>query len=340
MAWGAGLGAALRGSGAVMLITLALYGCPSGDTSGDRPDRPGAHVGTAPNDPTSGASGQGEGQAGTVAMMTGGGGMTPTGGGGMQSTMMSTSAGAGGTGSGGMAAVMGTGGMGATMPMFDAGTDPARNNVTGGHICARLAQIQCAGEAFCCPNPGRDRAACETAQVNYCTTQLYLDSITQNAVTAFDPTAAASALEGFEQRASQCDPMISSFAASLQGLLGIMKGTVAAKGNCMPLTLDETTAAAYLAACKDIATTACLPTPITWTCSPRGDAGASCFTDVNCKDGLYCPNPNAEIGTKKCTARKAVGEACTIASECETLYCKGGKCVDASAEAAYCLAEK
>jgi hypothetical protein len=275
--------------------------------------------------------------------MTGGGGMAAmTGGGGMQSMVMNTSPGTGGVGvgSGGMTAVMGTGGEGAMPAMFDAGTDPARNQVTGGHVCARLAQIQCAGEAFCCPNPGRDRAACETAQINYCTTKIYLDAITQNRITGFDATAAASALEGFEQRASECDPMISSFAASLDGLLGIMKGTVAAKGDCTPLALDEATAAAYLAACEDIATTACLPTALTWKCSPRGGAGASCFTDVNCTDGLYCPNPNATIGTAKCTTRKASGETCTAPNECATLYCKGGKCVDASAEAAYCLGEK
>ena len=38
--------------------------------------------------------------------------------------------------------------------------------------------------------------------------------------------------------------------------------------------------------------------------------------------------------------RKAVGDSCTAPNECATLYCKGGKCVDASAEAAYCLGEK
>jgi hypothetical protein len=326
----------------VLVSLLALGGCPAGDQI-DRPDsNHGAHVDPAPDDPMSGASGQGGGQAGTAAMMTGGGGSTVTGSGGMQTMVMSTSTGTGGSGSGGMPAT-GSGGEGAMQaPMFDAGTDPARNQVTAGHVCARLAQIQCAGEAFCCDNPGRDRAACEAAQLAICTQELYLDAITMNAVSGFDPTAATTAFEGFEQRASQCDPTIASYAASIEGLLGMMKGTVADKGNCSPgLVLDEPTAAAYLASCKDIATTACLPKDaVVWNCAARGGEGASCFTDVNCTDGLYCPNPNAEFGTKKCAARKAVGTPCTTANECETLYCKGGSCVEATKHAAYCLGEK
>jgi hypothetical protein len=223
--------------------------------------------------------------------------------------------------------------------VFDAGSDPMRNQVQAGQVCARLAQIQCAGEAFCCTNPGRDRATCETAQTNFCTMQLYLDAITQNKITAFDPASAAAAYEGLEQRASQCDPSISSFAASVPGLLGMMKGTVAANGSCSPAGLDNASAAAALASCKDVATTACLPkTALAWSCAARGGAGASCFTDINCTDGLYCPNPNAEIGTKQCTMRKPVGSACSGASECVSLYCKGGACVDATPETAYCLA--
>jgi hypothetical protein len=120
-----------------------------------------------------------------------------------------------------------------------------------------------------------------------------------------------------------------------------MKGTVAGGGDCSPgVTLDPATVAASLASCKDVAKTACLPqNALSWTCSARGGAGASCFTDINCTDGLYCPNPQNEIGTKTCTARKKVGGACASPHECESLYCQGGACVEATAQAAYCLAK-
>ena len=85
---------------------------------------------------------------------------------------------------------------------FDAGSDPNRNHVQSGMICTRLAQIQCAGEAFCCPNPGRERAACETAQRDFCAQQVYLDAISQSASSGFDATRAASAFEQFEQLAA------------------------------------------------------------------------------------------------------------------------------------------
>ena len=222
---------------------------------------------------------------------------------------------------------------------FDAGSDPNRNHVAGGIICTRLAQIQCAGEAFCCPNPGRERAACETAQRDFCTQKVYLDAISQSASSGFDAARAASAFETFEQMAAACDTTIAKFAASSEGLRGMLRGTLQAGASCAPgITLDDAAAAAALASCTEGETQSCLPEDaLVWQCAPRGPAGASCFTDVNCQNDLYCPNPDLEFGTKKCTARKTPGESCTAPNECASLYCKGGQCVDATVEAAYCL---
>ena len=225
---------------------------------------------------------------------------------------------------------------------FDAGSDPNRNHVQAGMICTRLAQIQCAGEAFCCANPGRDRSACETAERDFCTQQVYLDAISQSAVSGFDATLAASAFEQFEQKAAACDTSIAQFGESNAGLRGMMRGTLKAGANCAPgITVDNAAAAAALASCTDGETQACLPKdPLVWLCSPKSAADAACFTDVNCQEGLYCPNPNLEIGTKKCTARKAPGASCMLPNECASLYCKGGMCVEATVEAAYCLGTK
>jgi len=143
---------------------------------------------------------------------------------------------------------------------FDAGKDPNRNHVKAGQICKRFAQIQCAGEAFCCDDPGRDRAACEAAQDDLCTMQIHLDAMSQNKIAGFDAGLAATALNHFEQLAAQCDASISAFAEAADGLLSMMKGTVAAGDSCSPgVTLDAEAVAASLVSCKNVAKTACLP---------------------------------------------------------------------------------
>jgi len=38
-------------------------------------------------------------------------------------------------------------------------------------------------------------------------------------------------------------------------------------------------------------------------------------------------------------ARKALGAPCGLPNECESLFCKGGQCVEATKQAAYCLAQ-
>ena len=102
--------------------------------------------------------------------------------------------------------------------------------------------------------------------------------------------------------------------------------------------LGKTLLVRTLASCLDPANNSCLPEgAISWTCAPRANAGGACFTDVNCVDGLFCPNPDFNIEGATCTARKAVGASCSLPNECESLFCKGGKCVEATKQAAYCL---
>src|SRR4051794_5831202 len=84
--------------------------------------------------------------------------MNPGGGGGVSATAGSGgiggTAGRGGAGNGVSAGTNGAAGDGVAgdgagsggLGEFDAGTDPGRNNVVPGTICARLSEIQCAGE--------------------------------------------------------------------------------------------------------------------------------------------------------------------------------------------------
>jgi hypothetical protein len=234
-----------------------------------------------------------------------------------------------------------TGGTGGTMMdrVFNAGTDPARNNVRAGMLCARLAQIQCAGEAYCCESPGRDVAACENAMRDACENEAYLDAISGNNITAFDEGTAATTFTELERLAAICDPSIVSFSISRDGFMAMFRGTAEAGDSCMPLTTDAKLAAAKLASCTNITTQACLPTSVlSWKCTERGGAGTACFTDVNCLDGNYCPNPELKIGSFKCEPRKPNGGPCTWGNECESLFCDAGACVEPSQRVAYCLA--
>ncbi|MDH5672009.1 MAG: hypothetical protein OEZ06_07645 [Myxococcales bacterium] len=311
----------------VSVVGVLAAGCAGGDGGGDRTANP-KPVLMPTGDNSSGAG-------------------APT----------ATAAGSGATGTMEAAISDGAAGTGAMLPgdttsdmqalverVFDPGTDPVRNNVQAGQVCARLAQIQCAGEAYCCDNPGRDRATCETVMADGCVNELFLDSVTASPVTGFDAGAASVAFTELERMASECDPGIAAFGGSASGLMGMFTGTIEAGGNCEPdggpLGLpSEPAAAAALASCTDIQSQACLPRLTSWSCEPRGQAGTKCFSDLNCVDGLYCPNPTFAVTTNAtCTPRRPVGQACSTPNECESLFCKGGACVAADAQAAYCLA--
>jgi hypothetical protein len=222
---------------------------------------------------------------------------------------------------------------------FDAGSDPARNMVQAGQVCARLAQIQCAGEAYCCENPGRDVAACVTKMTGACTGDLFVDAITLDSRTGFDAMRAATALQTFEDLARECNPTIADFGADPDGLMGMVRGTVEPGGRCSPsIAANKAQQAGALASCRDSATTACLPmSALSWTCAPRAGVGANCFSDFNCTSGNYCPNPDLKINMTRCLARKADGAACVESNECLSLTCVGGSCAAATTQSAYCL---
>lgn len=225
---------------------------------------------------------------------------------------------------------------------FDAGTDPNRNAVTVGHICDRLAQIQCAGEAYCCTNPGRTQDECYTAQKAACDSVVAgvsLDAVAGDPVAGFDAAKAEAAFTEFETLASKCDPTIASFGAQRTGLLGIVAGTVPTGGTCTPSALsDLVKIGAALVSCDDSAQ-ACMPDSAraVWTCTALADANGACFTDLNCKEGLYCDAPPPTGG--KCAARKAAGASCQLSNECASFSCTVAThtCAEPGVQTAYCL---
>jgi hypothetical protein len=225
---------------------------------------------------------------------------------------------------------------------FNAGTDPQRNQVMPGELCDRLATIQCAGEAFCCDAPGRDQDECYETMLAGCEDELYLDDIAEAESSGFDEPYAATAFTEFEALAASCDPSIARFGYDLNGLRGMMKGTVSANGSCTPpgfpaLIPSNTMAAVALASCANAATSACVPAVSLWRCKGLSAEGGDCFTDVNCQTGLYCDNPNLTLSAE-CKPRLAPGEACELPNECTSLACRDGVCAtDDDVQAAYCL---
>lgn len=320
-----------------LMLSLCVLGCGAEPPQSRRRDGSIAGAaGLAP--PTGGTIGGTPPPTGSVGGI---GGTPPTGG-------------AGGL-TGGTPPIMGgVGGMGVVgHGTFDAGgADPNRNNVVAGGVCARLAKIQCAGEAFCCDVPGRDRLACESAQMNSCASKAYIDVISKDALAGFDPAHTAIAFAQLEMLASMCDPTIAAYGASSMGFAGIFKGTRAPGSDCGPgggllNPPSKEQAAVALASCNTIETTACMPTsnaPLDpWKCTAKAGAGAACLTDLNCMMGLGCPNPTlagGSFGLGTCTPRKAAGMPCEFGNECESFYCVANVCAAAEIQAAYCLAQQ
>jgi hypothetical protein len=323
-------------SRAWLVPLLLLFACNPPDVTTPRPPR-------VPWSPGGGGAGT-EAQAGagsTVAPPTSG-----TGGiGGVAGFGAGSGSGSGGApppvAGNGTSGIGGTAGAGGGLPMrtFDAGSDPNRNAVVPGKICERLAAIQCAGEAFCCLNPGRDVAACQQEIREQCDSEALADDIAADSVAAFDATRAQVVFTELERLASQCDPSIAAYAESFDGLRSMFAGTVAPNGDCRPSNpLNMTMAGAALASCTSPSTHACMPSLGAWNCAPHASAGGACFTDINCMPGLFCDNPNLSLGGADCIQRKAVGASCELDNECQSLFCRGRSCVAAEAQVAYCLA--
>jgi hypothetical protein len=234
----------------------------------------------------------------------------------------------------------GSGGKQDAGPQFDAGSDPNRNHVKAGQVCARLAAIQCAGEAACCDDPGRDVATCRDAQQQRCMIDLLLDDVSAADDVGFDPEIASMAFAELEQRASVCDPSVPAWAASPDGFLGSLTGTLVKGESCEPeggLTASPALLTSALLSCQLASGVACLPSKDAWTCEERVGPSGRCFIDLNCADGLFCDNPMSSFDGM-CKERKAKGEGCRGATECISFVCADQKCAaENDVQAAYCL---
>lgn len=287
--------------------------------------------------PTAGQPPVGAGSGTTVGGAAGMGPLPPAGG--------SAAAGTPTAGTGGTTPPNPDGGL----PEFNAGTDPARNQVRAGEICARVAAIQCAAEAHCCTAPARTVDACTTQMSMACAMSGYLDDIAKNSVSGFNPALAEAGFNTLEEYAIACDPNVVLWLARPDALRAMFQGTVAPNGMCKPggLLPSAGNYAAALASCTQPATHSCLFTgdgpnaaPQTATCTPRGDVGAACFIDINCKDGLHCANPSMTYSGGKCAGLRQPGSECTLDTECASFTCRSAACVVATSQTAYCVSAR
>ena len=219
-------------------------------------------------------------------------------------------------------------------------SDPARNQVQAGQVCERLATLQCAGQAHCCPQPSTDFEACRVKALQGCREGSHLDTISSDPGTGFDAAAANVRLQAYEEKALACDPSVAAWADSAAGLRGMMQGTVASGASCAPQGLSTSSAAAALAYCQAPDEVSCLPDPtfLTWTCTGRAGPSGSCLTDLNCQSGLFCPQADYLSPVhSQCTLRRDLGQSCISPNECQSAACQGGSCVDATVEAVYCF---
>jgi hypothetical protein len=233
--------------------------------------------------------------------------------------------------------VVGTGGEGAP-PVNLFGDHPDRNKVQAGAVCDRLATIQCAAQDKCCFAPRTDYGTCWQDSFRICRTELYLDTITDNPATGFDPVAAEIAFTQFESLAINCDPGVTWFAASAEGLRTMLRGTRSSGDRCTPpIPIRLETAAGALASCNPSAPCLGHGTPPIWRCTAPSGAGGPCFSDLNCYDGLYCPQTDPAQFDLVCLARKPPGSPCSIGTECESLLCKNFTCAVLDQQTAFCL---
>jgi hypothetical protein len=225
----------------------------------------------------------------------------------------------------------------------DGDSVPDASVVAVGELCARFARTQCEGEQHCCDEPTRSRERCQTAMEQSCAQGVYLDQIEMSPKSDFDADTADRVFSELEKRTAECDPSITRWALSEEGLRSAFRGTLKAGEACNStggVLGDRGLIAAALAACRHADGLACLPQSLlgTWSCAPKQADGQSCVTDDNCQPASVCNNfGQAALGS--CVARLPLGAACTNSSECESVYCDDNQCATADAQTVYCAAQ-
>jgi hypothetical protein len=222
-------------------------------------------------------------------------------------------------------------------------SDAGAPEIVSDDLCARLSEIQCSSEQHCCDAPMRSMARCQSDLASSCKQTLYLDQIAAGSKTGFDEGAVDRAFGALEQLTNNCDPAITHWALSDDGLRGLFPGTLARDQNCSAVggaTADRGIVAAALSSCRRADGLACLPKSLLgdWTCAPKQPNGGSCLTDDNCEGDAICNNAG-QPALGSCTPRLPLGAACTDANQCTSLACSDQQCAEPDVQTVYCPAQ-
>jgi hypothetical protein len=201
-------------------------------------------------------------------------------------------------------------------------------------LCDQLAESYCVAHQSCCtPEQTLDQGSCLNATRALCN---WIVDIASDTRTGYDGVVARDVLAEAELLFDACDPDVSPFLLSSDGLLATLTGTVAPGDDCS--TRDIPNLAEFFS-CQD--DRACVRVGANrWTCLQRVPLGGTCRNDSDCAEGLHCSSAWYGFLDGSCAERLANSSACTRNSECLSFVCTGGEaktCEALTAENVYCI---
>jgi hypothetical protein len=224
--------------------------------------------------------------------------------------------------------------------MADGGVDATVPRVEGSALCTRLITLQCEQYVRCCSSAPMDFdvPGCIESLLPPCRDGI--GAYLADERTGYDPEIAAEALAEGEALSAACSLDIARWVATREGLFRSFAGTVPAAGDCTPTSATDV---ATFVSC-DRLDYACTPAlGDRFLCAPRVGAGASCFLDNDCVEGLACiRSVPLDPATGRCGDRLAAGAVCRQSTDCESYYCHVptglmvGTCAAATQDNVYC----
>ena len=207
---------------------------------------------------------------------------------------------------------------------FDGGPD---GSLDAGQLapidaCNALAALNCAAYYGCCPGVPEpepsERDECVRSLREGC--ELLIEPALTNSVTAYDRHLAAETLAEGQLLADECDPGYFQLARRQDGIVRVMRGTIAQGDECNAGTFVST---ANLYSCLGGPAARCLRTGPTgsWTCGVPRTETMTCQHERDCADGLHCEG----ILPSTCRRNLGTGAACRDDSDCESLVCGTGE---------------
>jgi len=231
-------------------------------------------------------------------------------------------------------------------PTPDAGDDPDAGPADGGDVgrvpvtefCAMYVDSVCNGVRDCCsrvPEPPEewDQTMCRATVGDQCGTVVGL--VLSRDYLQWDEEAAFRALmQGQAFIDDDCNPNLQDWLVDLDGFFSPVQGTRAAGAECTPSDPSNATEVlASVLSCQD--GSRCIRGGGRWSCVAPSALGDPCSFAFDCADaGARCAGG---LFNKTCQIPgEAVGTACLLPDECQSLICTRARCQPVTQDAIYC----